>query len=290
MTLRALLNMVYLGHVFRYAREMSCSAVDLDDTSSQIVLVEEARVISRLNHRNLVRFEELIWSEDRTVFYLVSEYISGESLAARFHSMRQLSSTNGGEGKPGFSDTFVRRCIQAVLDALEHMHVELGIAHTNIKMDTILFDPAGCVKVGVPLPLSTYRAMDVERQKQVSMTNGQQLELAKANDIQDAGAMMLELCTGQTLQEHGGIQNAMSVATGLSKDDLVYHAQGMVKEVAVNRISAGQAAWRMAQCVEDLKMRDARFQSWRRTLIDNKVLRQQYAGKPKSVARYDRAV
>ena len=36
----------------------------------------------------------------------------------------------------------------------------------------------------------------------------------------------------------------------------------MVKDVAVNRISASQAAWRFAQNPDDLKLRDSRFDSW----------------------------
>ena len=256
---------------------MSRSALGLHDASCERLLIEEARLIGKLNHRNVVRFGELLWSEDRGVFYLVSEYVSGGSLLDKFKAKRQQNTTkNPSALEAGLPDSFAYICMQAVLDALEHLHVEIGIAHTNLKMESVLFNRAGRVKVGAPLPLSTYQAIDEERKQQVAITMGHQLEVAKANDIQDAGAMMLELITGQTIHEHGGIQNAMSCATGLLKDSFVYHAQGMVKEVPSNRISAGQAAWRMAQCVEDLKARDARFHSWRRTLNDSKILRQRY--------------
>ena len=35
--------------------------------------------------------------------------------------------------------------LQAVFDALEHIHVEIGVPHTNIKMESVLFDRGGRV-------------------------------------------------------------------------------------------------------------------------------------------------
>jgi hypothetical protein len=51
-------------------------------------------------------------------------------------------------------------------------------------------------------------------------------------------------------------------ATARLKESFVIHAWPMVKDVAVNRISASQAAWRFAQNPDDLKLRDSRFDSW----------------------------
>jgi hypothetical protein len=222
--------------------------------------------MSRCNHRNLVRFEGFLWSEDRCSFYLLAQYCHGSSLWEKFQAQRQrTSSTNASETEAGLPNAFVHVCMQAVLDALEHLHVEIGIPHTHLTMQSVLFD-RGRVRVGAPLPLSTYRAINYEKREQASMTSVNELEVAKANDVRDAGMLMLELCTGQTMSEHGAIENAMSCATTLLKDTFVSHAQMMVKEVPANRISASQAAWRMAQCVQDIKVRDSRFHTWRETL------------------------
>ena len=54
-----------------YAREIGCRWLALHGDMRQR-LAEEARVIGQLNHQNVVRFEGLVWSEDRNTVFLLS--------------------------------------------------------------------------------------------------------------------------------------------------------------------------------------------------------------------------
>ena len=60
---------------------------------------------------------------------------AGGSLLDKFNAVRERACKEHSKDT-GMPDAFVRACMQAVLDAVEHIHVEVGVAHTNVKMES----------------------------------------------------------------------------------------------------------------------------------------------------------
>ena len=61
---------------------------------------------------------------------------AGGNLHDKFNTVRTRVSCKEHSDITEMPDAFVRACMQAVLDAVEHIHVEIGVAHTNIKMES----------------------------------------------------------------------------------------------------------------------------------------------------------
>jgi serine/threonine protein kinase len=118
-----------------YGREIVFRRLGLHDSMRE-QLADEARVIGKLNHQNVVRFEGLVWSEDRSTFFLLSHWCPGGSLLDKFNAVRARASCKENSEDMGMPNAFVRACMQQVLDAIEHMHVELGISHNVVKMES----------------------------------------------------------------------------------------------------------------------------------------------------------
>ena len=133
-------------------------------------------------------------------------------------------------------DGFVWVCAQAVCEAIEHIHAEIGIAHNNVRMSSVLFDVGGRIRLGDPLPLLVRNALD-GKVPQFLPSNGQgrdmktqqeeqeactvfksNLCMAMANDVRNTGEMILELVTLRTIAEHGNVQHAMNHAKEMDKN------------------------------------------------------------------------
>ena len=94
--------------------------------------LREAQAAARLDHPNVVQI--LNAGEDANLFFIVMQFVDGETLAARLRRERRLD--------PGEA----MRVTAGVLSALAAAH-ELGIVHRDIKPDNVMLDAEGAVKV-----------------------------------------------------------------------------------------------------------------------------------------------
>ena len=82
-------------------------------------------------------------------------------------------------------DGFVWVCAQAVCEAIEHIHAEIGIAHNNVRMSSVLFDVGGRIRLGDPLPLLVRNALD-GKAPQFLPSNGQGRDMKTQQEEQEA--------------------------------------------------------------------------------------------------------
>jgi eukaryotic-like serine/threonine-protein kinase len=90
--------------------------------------VREARSAAQLQHPGLVAVYETGQTDDG-MFYLVEEFVEGETLAARL-----------GKGPPAFRQA--AELIAQIADALDHAHRH-GVIHRDVKPSNILLDAEG---------------------------------------------------------------------------------------------------------------------------------------------------
>lgn len=95
-------------------------------------LAREARLLAQLDHPNVVRCFE--FGEEAGAFYLVMEWVPGESLRERLEREGKISSRE------------VARIARALAQALAHAH-EKGVIHRDVKPGNVLLSPGGAVKL-----------------------------------------------------------------------------------------------------------------------------------------------
>ncbi len=95
-------------------------------------LIQEAKVLASLSHKNIVRFYTIDFYEER--LFIVLEYVSGKSL-------RRILEEAG-----PMSQDFAIQLIIQVLDALEYAHSQ-GVLHRDLKPENILIAENGTVKI-----------------------------------------------------------------------------------------------------------------------------------------------
>ncbi len=89
---------------------------------------QEAQVLARLNHRNLVRVSDFI--VERNSAYLVMDLVQGDSLATLIARHRRLSEVQ------------VLNWADQLLDALEYCHSQ-NVIHRDIKPENVIIRPDG---------------------------------------------------------------------------------------------------------------------------------------------------
>jgi len=102
------------------------------DASFVVRFEEEAAAVAKLRHANIVQVYD--FNIDNGVYYMVLEYIPGETLHDRLHRLHE-------------ADQFlpIEQCIHFsadVLDALNYAH-ERGIIHRDVKPPNIMLDVFG---------------------------------------------------------------------------------------------------------------------------------------------------
>jgi serine/threonine protein kinase len=101
-------------------------------TADLDALLAEPRVLAALDHPNILRIHTV--AREGEVFFLVMEYVEGESLADRVDREGPLK-------LPAFLEI-----IGPVLAAVEHAH-ERNVVHRDLRPANILLGPEGRVKV-----------------------------------------------------------------------------------------------------------------------------------------------
>jgi serine/threonine-protein kinase len=127
-----------MGEVFRGVHERTQRTVAVKILSSVVGARElarfyhEARVLSTLEHPNIVKLFELITLEGRPC--LVMEYVEGESLGDRITRVGQLPVRDA------------TRFLRDIASAVAHIHAQ-GIIHRDIKPHNVRVTPRGDVKL-----------------------------------------------------------------------------------------------------------------------------------------------
>ena len=118
-----------------FALKVIKKETDNDDDAKKR-LEQEFEVLKTLDHPNIARVHDLI--EDNKNYYIVSEIVKSGNL------MELLENLMEREEMLELED--VARIIKQLLLAINHMHQQ-GIAHRDIKLDNILMDEEGRVKL-----------------------------------------------------------------------------------------------------------------------------------------------
>lgn len=94
--------------------------------------LREARASARLEHPRIVNIYDA--GELNGTYYIVMQYVQGESLSTRLCREKRLSVPEA------------LRIFRAVAEGIQHAHAQ-GIVHRDIKPDNILLDSEGGVKI-----------------------------------------------------------------------------------------------------------------------------------------------
>jgi serine/threonine protein kinase len=183
------------------------------------MFVNEAKMVSRLDHPNIVGIQELGRTEGS--YYIAMEFVSGRDLRAILDRLR-----NRGRKLPLDLAVFVARKVCAALDYAHRAKDEngsaLGIVHSDISPQNILISYDGEVKLtdfGIAKAASRAAESDdgLLRGKLFYMSPEQASgeDVDQRSDIFSLGIVLYEMTTGLkpfTAGDEGGVYDALRSA------------------------------------------------------------------------------
>ena len=101
-----------------------------DKPSFQKYLNNEIKILTKLNHPNIVKLEEVKKSKDH--YYLVMEYINGGGLSDCLKKYMK-------KYNKAFSEEIVQYLMYQIIEALNYIH-SLKIIHRDLKLDNIMIN------------------------------------------------------------------------------------------------------------------------------------------------------
>jgi len=126
---------VYLAQEVSSARQVAVKVLSTELSENMEFLTrfkQEAEIMGRLRHPNLIRFHEFV--ENQEMCYIVMEYVDGKSLHYSAH-------------KTAIDPTAALELLLGICRGVKHAH-SLGVLHRDIKPDNILLTPQADVKLG----------------------------------------------------------------------------------------------------------------------------------------------
>lgn len=103
-----------------------------DDTSRHKVM-KEVKILKKMRHKNIVQLLDTFETQKHIIF--VMELCSGGDLLNYVRKRRKLS------------EDYAKNLFKQILEALQYCH-KLNILHRDIKLDNIILDSEGVIKVG----------------------------------------------------------------------------------------------------------------------------------------------
>ena len=167
------------------------------DREARLQMLREGRFLSRLQHRNLPRVQEIV--EDRGGVYLVLEEFEGVTLEELAKQQSQ-----------GLSGEMLGRYLDQFLDVLEYLHgQDPPLIHRDLRPDSLLVTPHGVIKLAeFGLARMLEASSGGESQQQTSFrSQGDPYYAApeqllgdrsqRSHDLYSVGAILYRLATGQ---------------------------------------------------------------------------------------------
>lgn len=165
------------------------------DRDARLQMLREGRFLSRLQHRNLPRVQEIV--EDLGVVYLILEEFEGSTL-------EQACQAN----PEGLSSEVLRRYLDQFLDVLEYLHgQDPPLIHRDLRPDSLLVTPHGVLKLA-EFGLARMLESATDARQTVFRSQGspyyaapEQLlgDRSQANhDLYSVGAILYRLASGQS--------------------------------------------------------------------------------------------
>lgn len=182
---------VYRAHDKLLDRSVAVKVLRSQFTSDEEFVTRfrrEAQAAARLSHPNIVNIYDVGCDED--IYYIVMEYISGETLKERIQRAGQLS-----------IESAVRIAVE-IAEALEHAH-QNGLVHCDIKPHNILTTKSGRIKVtdfgiakAVTSATMTHTGTIIGSVHYFSPEQAKGAAVGAKSDIYSLGVVMYEMLTG----------------------------------------------------------------------------------------------
>lgn len=182
---------VYRAHDKLLDRSVAVKVLRSQFTSDEEFVTRfrrEAQAAARLSHPNIVNIYDVGCDED--IYYIVMEYISGETLKERIERAGQLP-----------IESSVRIALE-IAEALEHAH-QNGLVHCDIKPHNILTTKSGRIKVtdfgiarAVTSATMTHTGTIIGSVHYFSPEQAKGAAVGAKSDIYSLGVVMYEMLTG----------------------------------------------------------------------------------------------
>lgn len=195
-------SVVYLGFDPQLQREIAIKTLRLGSTGTpdNQNLLEEARLVSKLRHPNIVPIFEA--GEENGELYLVFEYVPGKNLAEFLRDSGAL---------PPVKAVSI---LTPILDAISHAH-GVGIIHRDLKPSNILLDENGTPRVmdfGIATRVEGQEAGEREYSGTPAYMAPEYIEhreISERTDVFAAGLILYEMLTGQRAIQGSNIYQVM---------------------------------------------------------------------------------
>jgi serine/threonine protein kinase len=199
---------VYLGFDPQLQREIAIKTLHFGqpDPAQNKVLLDEARMVSKLRHANIVPIFEA--GEAAGDLYLVFEYVPGKNLAEFLRDSGVLSPVKA------------LGILRPILDAVAHAHAQ-GIIHRDLKPSNILLDENGTPRV---MDFGIAARIDDDAQHAGAVFSGtpfymapeyiEKREISERSDIFAAGLILFEMLSGQRAVRGETLGEVMRCLTG----------------------------------------------------------------------------
>lgn len=112
-----------------HPKPIACKIISIDSMNEQdmqVYVMREISILKRLNHKNVVKFADVVKSENN--IYLFVELISGGDLQSRVKNSGKLS------------ESTAKKYFVQLWEGLQYCHQEEKIAHRDLKPQNILVD------------------------------------------------------------------------------------------------------------------------------------------------------
>ena len=164
------------------------------DREARLQMLREGRFLSRLQHRNLPRVQEIV--EDRGGVYLILEEFEGVTLEDLAQQQTQ-----------GLSGEMLRRYLDQFLDVLDYLHgQDPPLIHRDLRPDSLLVTPHGVLKLA-EFGLARMMETGGDAQQTAFRSQGNPYYAApeqllgdrsqRSHDLYSVGAILYRLATGQ---------------------------------------------------------------------------------------------